>query len=342
MKRVPFASALPKSWKLQIKSRLPDVVLRQMRPNFTKPLRSQSTDASTPTTDAPMFAIIGAWHEGDVIAATVRHAFGQGATRVFLIDNDSPDNTVDRALSEGAELVCRYSTPRYDEHLRITLLNQFMRSISVASGCNQIWWMVIDADEFIVAPDGRRVLDFLATLDQRCRVVGVDVVDHYPSPGIQYVDEFNLLQTQPLCIEKQDLRCVLRHHKHPLIKWDVGRSEIRIENGCHQVRSHKEVLREPIVSAVMHHFPYRSERDTKERLRAIGLRGIGEDERDENNLHAHLRARIKSIDDVFAGRYEDVLDYRTGKLGLDLDDWRELSEPGTDGRITPWPQDSKR
>ena len=52
--------------------------------------------------DFRLFAIIGTWMEADVIEATVRNAFTQGCERVFLVDNDSPDDTVERALAAGA------------------------------------------------------------------------------------------------------------------------------------------------------------------------------------------------------------------------------------------------
>jgi len=51
-----------------------------------------------------LFGLVTAWMEGDVIAATVANAFNQGCERVFLLDNDSPDDTVAQAQGAGAEL----------------------------------------------------------------------------------------------------------------------------------------------------------------------------------------------------------------------------------------------
>ena len=42
--------------------------------------------------------IVGAWMEADVIGATVKNALTQGCERVFLVDNDSHDETVAEAV----------------------------------------------------------------------------------------------------------------------------------------------------------------------------------------------------------------------------------------------------
>ena len=59
--------------------------------------------------DFRLFAIVGTWMEADVIEATVKNAFTQGCERVFLVDNESPDDTVEKAIAAGAELACSFS-----------------------------------------------------------------------------------------------------------------------------------------------------------------------------------------------------------------------------------------
>ena len=48
-----------------------------------------------------LFGLVGTWFEADIIEATVRNAFAQGCERVFIIDNESPDDTVERAVAAG-------------------------------------------------------------------------------------------------------------------------------------------------------------------------------------------------------------------------------------------------
>jgi hypothetical protein len=48
-----------------------------------------------------LYAIVVTWMEADVIAATVANALAQGCDRVLLVDNDSPDDTVARAVAAG-------------------------------------------------------------------------------------------------------------------------------------------------------------------------------------------------------------------------------------------------
>src|SRR2546429_7689227 len=71
-----------------------------------------------------LFAVLGTWMEADVVAATVRNAIAQGCERVYLVDNDSPDDTVDVARREGAILARTFSSDRYDERLRLRHMNE--------------------------------------------------------------------------------------------------------------------------------------------------------------------------------------------------------------------------
>jgi glycosyltransferase involved in cell wall biosynthesis len=110
--------------------------------------------------------------EEDVIEATVRNAFTQGCERVFLVDNESPDGTVETAIAAGAELAESFTTARHDEHLRIRLMNDAVWRISVAEAADHVWWLWLDADEFPHGPRGLTIRDYLATLDRSFRIVG--------------------------------------------------------------------------------------------------------------------------------------------------------------------------
>ena len=52
-----------------------------------------------------LFAIMGTWMEADVVAANVSNALTQGCERVYLVDNNSPDETVKVAVCPGAMLL---------------------------------------------------------------------------------------------------------------------------------------------------------------------------------------------------------------------------------------------
>ena len=112
--------------------------------------------APDPLDSFGLYAIVVTWMEADVIAATVRNALTQGCERVILVDNDSPDDTVAAAIAAGAELGTSFSTPQLDEILKIRLLNETVARVSEASPHDHIWWLWLDADEFVHGPAARR------------------------------------------------------------------------------------------------------------------------------------------------------------------------------------------
>src|SRR5438445_12873960 len=101
-----------------------------------------------------LFGVMGTWAEADVVAATVKNALTQGCERVYLLDNDSPDDTVQLASEAGATLGISYATDHMDEHLRTTLLNALVALVSLKEGDDHIWWLHVDADECPHGPGG--------------------------------------------------------------------------------------------------------------------------------------------------------------------------------------------
>ena len=122
-----------------------------------------------------------------MIAATVRNALTQGCERVLLVDNDSPDDTVAAATDAGAELAASFSTPQLDEMLKIRLLNETVANVSAASGHDHIWWLWLDADEFVHGPGGSTVRELVSSLDRRFRIVGTRYFNHYPDRRPEYL-----------------------------------------------------------------------------------------------------------------------------------------------------------
>jgi len=322
MREIPLLNKLPSDWKLRAKRHAPDWLITKARPNTIR----TSTSSGTPRgRGIPIYALVCTWNEEDIIHASVTNASKLGADQVFLIDNGSSDETISEAVEAGAHHVMTFITESFDERYKYRLINEVVGQISNSSDHDQIWWLMMDADEFNAVPGGGRLPEFLEGVDESCRVVGARVFDHYPTPGVRYDRRTNPLDVQPMYREKIDHRCELGHHKHPLFLWGRNRPRIEIEPGFHQLACSGEALYEPAHSLLLHHFPFRNEDDARRRLEKLADRGLAE-EPNGPELHAHLKARSQSLDAVYAGRHDLVLDYRTGKPGVELIDWRDVAE----------------
>jgi glycosyltransferase involved in cell wall biosynthesis len=253
-----------------------------------------------------MFGITGTWMEADIIAATIRNAMTQGCERVYLVDNGSPDDTVDVARREGAILARSFATERHDEVLLRGHMNAVVSEVSQAEGVDHIWWLYFDADEFSHGPSGLTLHDYLATLDQRFRVVGMRFFDHFPGGSPQYVSGRHPLDFQPLCEEVSLPMCPSGHRKHPLQRFDRGGPPIECGRGLHHAHCAAPLL-EPTQPAFLHHFPYRDERATRRRLEALWTaqqRGMVDGVL--SNDCTHMLTRFRSLDAVYSQRWADV------------------------------------
>jgi hypothetical protein len=289
----------------------------------------------------PSFGLYGltvTWMEGDVIEATVRNAFAQGCERVFLVDNDSPDDTVERAVAGGAELAASFSTDGVDEMAKIALLNETVERLSREDGREHIWWLWFDADEFVHGPGDRTVREMLGGLDRRFRIVGTRYFNHFPDRKPEAIPGFHPVDFQPLCEEYVDDQfCSLNHRKHPLQRFDRDGPPIMSHLGFHQARS-TEQLYEPTVSCLLHHFPYREESATRGRLDALcGREATGtariqtrdDYERRESGNVSDVSRRYRTVDNVYARRWDMVenLRRRGRRVGVEPRPWTDLVEP---------------
>jgi len=279
---------------------------------MTRVLRRAS--GSSHGAEVPIYVVIAAWMEEDIIHAAVTHAIEQGADRVFLIDNASTDQTVAEATAAGAEHIVTHWSDHVDERLRYDLINAQIRHRSKWSGLEKIWWLVIDADECVTGPANKTARQFLSEVDQDCRVIGTRVLDHFPDPGATYAWRTNPLAVQSRCIEQLGNWCPAGHHKHPAILWGKHLPEITVYPGSHHVGCGAAALYEPAATLVMHHHPYRSLEHTAARLEVVARRGTWD----------HLDARRHSIEAVFRGDYANVLNYRTQQLGISPRPWTEF------------------
>lgn len=258
-----------------------------------------------------LFAIVGAWMEGDVIAATVQNAFTQGCERVYLVDNDSPDNTVAEAVRVGAVLAERFQTAQYDEKLRLQIMNRVVQTVSAAEGSDHIWWLWLDADEFPHGPNGMTVLESLAGLDRRFRIVGARFINHFPSTAPAYLSGFHPLDFQPLC-EEHRFGCALGHRKHPLQRFDRRAAPIICDRGFHQAYSDERPLYEPTTAIFLHHFPFRDPDVTRARLAKLCASGSGMPVRVQTGDDAAdgMIPRFESLDAVYRGDWQKARNYR--------------------------------
>jgi glycosyltransferase involved in cell wall biosynthesis len=282
--------------------------------------------------DFRLFAIIGTWMEADVIEATVKNAFTQGCDRVFLVDNDSPDDTVDRAIVAGAEIAGSFSTRNYDELLRVRLMNDAVDEISAADGSDHIWWLWLDADLFPHGPRGLTLREYLATLDRSFRIVGARFMNHYPGDEPHYLSGFHPLDFQPLCEELSFRTCWHWHRTHPLRRFDRDRPRIWSDIGLHRAYSAEQPLFEPGEAIFDHHFPFRRKEVTFRRLQASFSATEGSTSRVDPDDYAgeHMVVRLRSLEAVYAHDWRSVEMELAGgcrRPRVEPLPWAELVEP---------------
>jgi hypothetical protein len=291
-----------------------------------------------PLDDVRLFAIVGAWMEADVIGATVKNAFTQGCERVYLVDNDSPDDTVREALAAGAELAETFATDEYDEHLRLSVMNDVVARVSEQERAPHLWWLWLDADEFPHGPRGTTILEHLQPLDRTYRIVGARFVNHFPDRHPAYVPGFHPLDFQPLC-EEHAFGCGRNHRKHPLQRFDREGPPLVCERGFHRAHSEERPLHEPLDAVFLHHFPYRDPDVTRARLDRL----CAQDASGATRVRAGDDAadgmvpRYQTLDAVYRGDWAQVRNYRgdTAYATANPVPWSSLVGP-EDAQFARW------
>lgn len=279
----------------------------------TKPRYSEDNPPQPDVIRDPLlYATIKAWNEEDVIEATVRNAFAQGAQKVFLIDNGSDDTTVGRAEDAGATVAERVDSGYFDDDLLVALINGVVARESVSAGADQVWWLHLDSDEFPAGPGHRTVREHLETLDRRFRVVGSSVLNHLPTPGTSpaYLAGYHPLDFMPSCYEQRagGNGCMQRHYKHPLQRFDRDRSFVSNGVGAHYALSpDTAVAREPAEGIVLHHFQYRDQERTRDALEKLAGPRSTRSKHFEDRTVNNAEERLRNLDNVYAGRWDEVL-----------------------------------
>jgi hypothetical protein len=303
---------------------------RGWRPHNCKAVAVEKVDGPPPR----LFAIISSWFDSDIIEATVANCFAQGCERVYLLDNASPDDTVERAIQSGATLAQSYTTEFYDEDLRIRLQNEIVRRETEAAGADDLWWLVLDADEFPGTWDGRPVIETLAGLPSHIRTLGCNCVDLYPLSEDQYVPG-----THPAsCLTHGVWRrggvriwCGCGHWKHCAVRYRNGAYDFAHTRGNHTFATPPgSTLRlyEPHFDLAFFHAPLRRKADAYARLSA--LCGSGRSAWDDQAINSNgAIKRWKCLDAVYSGRWNEVeiphsQIYGRDLKGVALYPWRRL------------------
>jgi hypothetical protein len=303
----------------------------------TQPQRRPRWVSSAPNPPNPdlidsfrFFAIIGSWMEADVIASTIANAFVQGCERVYLVDNASPDGTLEAGIAAGGIEGRSFATDEYDEQLRLDIMNRVVDDVNATCADDHIWWLYIDADEFPNGPGGMTLREYLASLDRAFRVVGARFLNHYPSGAPEYVAGEHPIDRQPLCEELSENICAGKHRKHPLLRHDKGGNAIHSGIGFHRAHvASDEPLLEPDVPIIEHHFPYRLYETSRMRLEVLCGGGRA---REGDIATGHMLPRFRSLDAVYAQRWSEVENFLDGRpaYGVTLHQWSELvDDPAT-------------
>jgi len=280
-----------------------------------------------PLEDFRFFAVLGTWMEEDIVEATVRNAFAQGVEAVFLVDNASTDETVDRAMAAGATLAESFATDAYEERVRILLMNAVVARVSFSSGASHIWWLWLDADEFPEGPAGLTIADYLRRLDRRFRVVGSTYYNHLPTAKPEYIPGFHPIDFQPLCEQfTSDFvpRCAQPHWKHPLQRFDREGPFVVSGAGFHTVSMRtRQPLYEPVGGIVTHHITYREESFTRSRMELM-CGGLARNAFNDAVGNRTIQRRFESLDAVYTQDWPRVNNLRG-------------EEPNIGVRPRPWP-----
>lgn len=260
-----------------------------------------------------LYAVLFVWFEDDIIEACVKNLFAEGVERVFLIDNDSPDKTVEVAVRAGALHVETVVSERFTEEIKCGSVFALTRRILAEEGRERSWWLFCDADEFPTSPDKGTIRDFLARLDDRIRVVGGRWIQHFPVEKPHYRSGFHPAEFQFRATSWDGMVfCPLAHDKHNCIRFDNGAFDATPHGGYHTFELKNpeyKFLYEPREDLPIHHFQYRNADRAFNRLK-----------------------KMVKIDEQGCSRLGDaeynrkLLNGRPMHMGWYMDRWRNLSK----------------
>ena len=290
--------------------------------------RGPGPDAPS-TRDRPLLhAVVGVWNEEDIVYALVEHLHAQGVDHVLVIDDASDDATAHEAAAAGAEVLSVRGCGAYSEALRTRRFRDAIAASTDACG-GDVWWLVLDADEFPRGPGGTTVRELVEDAPPWVDVVGARVLDHVPDISNEYVPRRPPLEYFPHARWFRTAFCAHGHWKHPLMRVRQAGDVVALP-GHHAVATGDgRRAREHDASLLMHHFPLRARARTEGKLRRAMAPAGRYAASPDGFSHDRLRERLEALDHIYAGRYELVESGFCGdpRRGIAVCDWRELVAP---------------
>jgi tetratricopeptide (TPR) repeat protein len=238
-------------------------------------------------------AVMCVWNEEDIIESTIKHAFAQGCSNIFIIDNDSTDKTIDIAINAGAKLAAKFTTKHFDEDKKVAHLNATVKYINDITQDDKIWWLYIDADEFPNFDCKFTIIDVLKQLDSSIRAVHGCMLDHIPSHQPYHVKGYHPIDFQPLCTKSST-------SKIPLLRYDKGQNHLWSIGGAHDFITNGDII--PIVKDFLHihHFQYRNPEHTLARSKTLAQK--------RNDWYKKFLKQVNTYDtSAYESRYNKLL-----------------------------------
>lgn len=277
---------------------------------------------------ALLHAVAAVWNEDDIIYALTEHLFAQGADRVIVIDDASDDATREEAADAGADVILVESDGTYSERVRSSRVQTVIADETTRAG-EDVWWLIVDGDEFPRGPDGRTVRELIEDAPDWVDVVGSRVLDHLPPLEGGYIQRQPPLPLFPLARWYHNPYCPRGHWKHPLIRVRTS-GDITPMPGHHTVRTaDRRRAREFGPTLLTHHFPLRDRDRTEAKLRRAARPGSRYAASPDSFTRWRVQQRLAAMDDLYAGRYDRVPSGYPGgaRRGIRAVDWRTLVPP---------------
>ncbi|WP_320169418.1 glycosyltransferase family 2 protein [Maridesulfovibrio sp.] len=219
-----------------------------------------------------LFAAVFTWYESDIIEATIKNLYMQGVDTVFIIDNCSPDNTMQCAIEGGAVLYDEIYSEKFSDELKAQTITELINNTAKNSLVDRSWWIFCDADEFPSAPGYATIREMIADQDDNVRVIGGTFANHYPLNPPYNVPGFHPADFQFEAIDSDGFAvyCKMAHDKHNIIRFDSDGVDIKIKGSFHRFISNTKLL-ESDHAVVIQHFNFRAPDHTLPRLAKLAL-----------------------------------------------------------------------
>lgn len=292
-----------------------------------EPAPEPSAQESSP---APLlYGLTSVWNEDDVVYATVRNLFLQGADKVFVIDDASDDDTVTEAEAAGATIIHDDSDGVFLERRRNDRICQVIDE-QTENAERPVWWIVVDADEFPRGPNGLTIRDFVRELPPRVETVGSRVLEHYPSRLSAPKPRFHPIDELPNAHWHNHPACPAGHWKHQMLLVRKP-GELRFMPGRHTVAAppDKKPVIESEQSLLMHHFPLRDRDRTERKLLLSGSTSGRYTKSGDSFLMRRIDSRLRVLDLSYQEQYHLAPNSFPGEptRGLPVRDWQDLVIP---------------